>query len=119
MASKIQEHLSRPDLLPSVLQATRSALFPNNALAAARQPPTAAELREIKRVCAETIIQSVPMVVRTRFFAAENEEAIREDLQGILDLFADPYINKHLIVSAVELIVVRLFPELAEDVSED
>jgi hypothetical protein len=118
MASKIDERLSRPDLLPSVLQATRSALFPNNALAAARLPPTAAEMVEIKRDCAETIVQTIPMVVRSQFFATKDQDLMRQDVEGILDLFSDAYINKHLIVSAVELIVVRLFPEIAENTLE-
>lgn len=33
---------------------------------------------------------------------------------GILDVFSDPYCNKHLMYSALELVLVRLMPELAE-----
>jgi hypothetical protein len=111
--------MSRPDLLPAVLQATRSALFPNNALAAARLPPTAAELAEIKRECAESIVAVVPKAVRSRFFATNDLDLMREDVEGTLDLFSDAYINRHLIISAVELVVVRLFPELAEQDLEE
>lgn len=32
----------------------------------------------------------------------------------ILDVFGDPYCNKHLMYGALELILVRLMPELAE-----
>lgn len=32
----------------------------------------------------------------------------------ILDVFSDPYCNKHLMYSALELVLVRLMPELAE-----
>jgi len=32
----------------------------------------------------------------------------------VLDVFSDAYANKHLLYSVVELIVVRLIPELAE-----
>lgn len=32
----------------------------------------------------------------------------------ILDVFSDPYCNKHLIYGALELILVRLMPELTE-----
>jgi hypothetical protein len=118
MASKIDEQLSRPDLLPSVLQAIRSALFPNDALAAARQTPTAAEMVEMKRECAKTVVEAVPGIVRTRFFARKDQDLMREDIEVSLDLFGDAYINKHLIISAVELIVVRLFPELADEISD-
>ncbi|KAK5173790.1 uncharacterized protein LTR77_002471 [Saxophila tyrrhenica] len=119
MASQIHERLSRPDLLPSVLQAIRAALFPNNALAAARVPPTAAESAAMKRECAETIVNIIPAAIRQRFFATKDYDLMRQDVEDDLDLFADPYINKHLIISAVELIVARLFPELAESDMEE
>lgn len=32
----------------------------------------------------------------------------------ILDVFSDPYCNKHLMYSALELVLVRLMPELGE-----
>ena len=118
MSSRINARLAHPDLLPSVLRAIRGALFPDNALAAAREPPTSAEVLEMKRECAKTIIHVVPNAIRTRFFGTKDEDLMRQDVEGILDLFADQYINKHLIMSAVELMVVRLFPELAEDVED-
>ena len=119
MASQIHERLSRPDLLPSVLQAIRSALFPNNALAAARQPPTAAESIAMKRECAKSIVDIIPVPIRQRFFATKDYDLMRLDVEVDLDLFADAYINKHLIVSALELIVARLFPELTENVLDE
>lgn len=119
MASQIHERLSRPDLLPSVLQAIRSALFPNNALAAARLLPTAAEAATMKRECAEAIVNIVPVAIRQRFFATKDYDLMRQDVEMNLDLFADPYINKHLIISAVELIVARLFPELTETAADE
>lgn len=33
---------------------------------------------------------------------------------GVLDVFSDPYCNKHLMYGALELVLVRLVPELAE-----
>ena len=119
MASKINARLSRPDLLPSVLQAIRGALFPDNALAAARVPPTSAETIEIKRECAKTIVNTIPMVIRNRFFGTKDQDLMRQDVEITLDLFADVYINRHLLISAVDLIVVRLFPELANDSVEE
>src|ERR1700761_3758758 len=119
MASQIHERLSRPGLLPSVLHAIRSAVFPDNALAAAREPPTSAETAELKRKCAQAIVDIVPNVVRTRFFATKDQDLMRQDVEITLDLFEDSYINKHLVVSAAELIVVRLFPELAADSAEE
>ena len=115
MSSRINARLTRPDLLPSVLQAIRSALFPDNALAAARVPPTSAEVVEMKRECAKTIVEAIPMAIRNRFFGTKDHDLMRQDVERTLDLFNDAYINKHLIISAVELVAVRLFPEIDED----
>ena len=117
MSSEIDKWLSCPDLLPRILLAIRGALFPENALAPTRQTPTSAEVAEIKRECAKTIVESVPALIRQRYFATKDLDLMRQDVEDTLDLFADSYINKHLILSAVELLVIRLFPELGEEVA--
>lgn len=119
MSSEIDKWLSRPDLLPRILLAIRGALFPDNALAPTRRTPTSAEVTEIKRECAKTIVEIVPRPVRSLFFATKDMDLMRQDVESTLDLFADSYINKHLVVSAVELLAVRLFPELGLDVAEE
>lgn len=119
MASEIDKWLTRPDLLPRILSALRSAVFPDNALAPTRQTPTSAEVAEIKRECATTIVEAIPGLIRSQYFATKDMDLMRQDVEGTLDLFADSYLNKHLIVSALELLVVRLFPELGDDVAEE
>ena len=119
LSSQIQAKLLRPAYIPPLLQAIRLAIFPDNALAEARVPPTADQVDEIKRVCAETIVNAVPEAVRNRYFATDDIVLMRQDVEATLELFADQYINKHLIVSAVELLVVRLFPELSEEGATD
>ena len=42
-----------------------------------------------------------------------------QDVEDTLDMFADPYINRHLVVGITELVIVRLFPELDGDGAED
>ncbi|KAK0646028.1 hypothetical protein B0T16DRAFT_390534 [Cercophora newfieldiana] len=45
----------------------------------------------------------------------EDDEAILQEIEhGILDVFSDAYSNKHLVYGIVELILVRILPELAE-----
>jgi hypothetical protein len=44
----------------------------------------------------------------------DDERFLAEIDEGILDVFSDEYCNKHLMYSALELILVRLMPELAE-----
>ncbi|KAF7197094.1 hypothetical protein HII31_01519 [Pseudocercospora fuligena] len=112
MSLTIQERLLRASWLPSVLRAARVAVFPDNALAPARIPPTSDEAADIRRECAHTIVDTIPALVRASLFATKDRDLMREDVATELDLLADAYINKHLIVSIIELLVVRLFPEL-------
>ncbi|KAI1393462.1 PXA domain-containing protein [Hypoxylon trugodes] len=44
----------------------------------------------------------------------EQNRILSEIETGILDIFSDPYCNKHLIYGILELVLVRLMPELAE-----
>ncbi|KAI1450819.1 PXA domain-containing protein [Annulohypoxylon stygium] len=44
----------------------------------------------------------------------EESRILSEIETGILDVFSDPYCNKHLVYGILELILVRLMPELAE-----
>ena len=37
-----------------------------------------------------------------------------KEVEEVLDMFSDSYCNKHLLYGVVELIVVRLVPEMAE-----
>ncbi|KAI8966851.1 PXA domain-containing protein [Daldinia sp. FL1419] len=45
----------------------------------------------------------------------EDENRMLSEIEtGILDVFSDPYCNKHLVYGILELILVRLMPELTE-----
>ncbi|KAK1722356.1 uncharacterized protein BDZ83DRAFT_783977, partial [Colletotrichum acutatum] len=44
----------------------------------------------------------------------DQQRMLFEIEEGILDIFSDEYCNKHLVYSILELILVRLMPELAE-----
>lgn len=44
----------------------------------------------------------------------EEERVLSEIESGILDVFSDAYCNKHLMYGVLELILVRLMPELAQ-----
>jgi hypothetical protein len=68
----------------------------------------------IKRRCAATLLSLFPFKVAVCFFASTSrDEQLRqaEELLGCLD---DAYLNKHLVFGIVELIVLRLVPELGE-----
>ncbi|KAK3357434.1 hypothetical protein B0T25DRAFT_516868 [Lasiosphaeria hispida] len=44
----------------------------------------------------------------------DDEEVLAEIERGILDVFSDAYCNKHLVYAVVELVLIRLLPEMAE-----
>jgi hypothetical protein len=104
-----------PALLPPALQATRRAIFPDDALGPARVPPGDDETLAIRRECARVIVELVPPFVRGKYFATDDVAAMREDVEDSLGLFADSFVNKHLVVDIVELIFLRLFPEIGEE----
>lgn len=103
-----------PRLLPPLLLSVRTALFPNNTLGPGRIPPTPVEAQEIKRACADTLIGALPDYVRSKFFATGDHEDMIVQTEELLDVFSDPYLNKHFVVAIVDLVVCRLFPELQD-----
>ncbi|EGP92260.1 uncharacterized protein MYCGRDRAFT_66382 [Zymoseptoria tritici IPO323] len=104
--------------LPHLLQATRTALFPNNALAPARIPPSSPEeVARIRSDCAAAIVDAIPPGIWQRLLATKEVDRARKEVEGedLLGLLEDGFVNRHLVVSVVDLLVVRLFPELIEE----
>lgn len=115
LSHTIHARVLNPALLPPALQAIRRAIFPDDALGPARMPPSDDEVVAIRRECARVIVEVVPPYVRSKYFATGDVAIMRDDVEESLDLFADSFINKHLIVDIVELIFLRLFPEIGEE----
>jgi hypothetical protein len=44
----------------------------------------------------------------------EEERILTEIEEGILDVFSDEYCNRHFLYGVLELVLVRLMPELSE-----
>lgn len=113
LSHAIHTRLLDPALLPDLLRVLRGALFPNNTLAPARLIPDAEESLRIRRRCAETVLQLVPAPVQDVYFGPGLDRRRRE-VEDILDVFGDAYCNRHLMYGLVELLIVRLMPELAD-----
>jgi len=97
-------------------------------------PETGEELLALRRKCATVILDLFPSWLMKRYFGratrqtmdtsadspdpdlhgGDKERVLAEIEEGILDVFSDEYCNKHLMYGALELILVRLMPELAE-----
>jgi len=108
----IHTRILNPALVPVILRALRAALFPNNSLGPPRQVPTEEEAKAIKSRCAISLLALLPVPVASAFFATPQRERQLEHIEEILSSFEDAYLNKHLIYQVVELIILRLAPEL-------
>lgn len=97
-----------------LLRTLRATLFPQNGLAPARQPPSNEEAKVIKQRCAATLLGLLPPTIACAFFATRDQADHLRQVEGLLDCLDDAYLNKHLIFAIVELIVLRLVPELGE-----
>jgi len=108
-------------LLPTILRNLRLALFPNNTIGPpAPPPPSIDEQWVIKRKAAESMRSLIPAFVAKTFYATDNEEVIADEIvEDILNPLDDVYLNKHLAYAILELILVRLIPELAEQPLSD
>lgn len=109
-------------LLPSLLLDVRTTLFPNNSLGPppAPGPQTSEELERVRARAARDLLGLVPGPVAAVFFASPDPDRWRCQVEtDMLDLFSDPYLNRHLIYAALELVLVRLLPELAEETWSD
>lgn len=113
LSDAIQTQILDPSLLPALLRTARAALFPNNAPAPPREIPSEPEQLLIRRRCAEAILSLVPIKIQGVYFGPGKERRVTE-VEDMLNIFEDSYCNKHLLYGAVELILIRLMPELAE-----
>jgi hypothetical protein len=57
--------------------------------------------------------------IRRTYMATSEETEQREVVLGWLDVLSDGYCNKHLMFAILELLVVRIMPEVGEKSVED
>lgn len=108
----IHARILNPALLPVVLRTVRATLFPNNGMGPPRQIPTEDETKEIKSRCAASLLGLLPPKVAVAFFASDSKVAQHQQVEEMLECLEDTYLNKHLIFQILELIILRLAPEL-------
>lgn len=114
----------------------RTTLFPNNSLGPGRVPPSEDEALGIRRQCACAILDALPPIVRLKLFgsgssnasdgvadgasgsrdsaagAAASDAAMQGQVEDMLDVFGNAYLNKHMLFALVDLVFARLFPEI-------
>ncbi|KAL1595373.1 hypothetical protein SLS59_008305 [Nothophoma quercina] len=87
----------------------RFGLLPSQA-----EIPTGEETKEIKRRCAASLLGLLPPKMAVAFFASDSKVVQHQQVEEILECLEDTYLNKHLVFQILELIVLRLAPELEQ-----
>ena len=120
MHHSIHTHLQPSQLLPTLLRTLRQTLFPNSSLPPPAPPaPSAIEISNVKRTCALSLLSLLPTAVCKQFFGGEETGDWIGEVEGELDAWGDEYLNKHLGYAVLELIVIRVLPELGEQRVEE
>lgn len=107
--------LFSPRHVPTALATLRQTLFPNLSMPPPSVPPSSpSEALEMKRTCALSLLSLLPPFVLSRAFPGLDEEGRVKEIERELDVWGDSYLNKHLLYAMVELVIVRILPEVAE-----
>lgn len=110
------------------MRTLRSVLFPNNAPGQPSlfPPSNDAELRALRRRAANALWALLPDRVGRLYLGgrlwrrgagddeAEEREELVDEMENLLMVLSDEYCNKHLMYGVLELVLVRLMPELSE-----
>ncbi|KAL9016891.1 MAG: hypothetical protein Q9185_005746 [Variospora sp. 1 TL-2023] len=106
-------HILNASYIPTLLSTVRKNLFPRNALPPpAPEPPTPEQQAELKRQCAESLSALLPDFLARA--AGLSREGLVKEVETELDVWSDAYLNKHLAYQILDLLVVRVLPELGE-----
>ncbi|KAK8146981.1 translational activator for mitochondrial COX1 [Beauveria asiatica] len=112
--------------LPGLLRTLRGVLFPNNALGKSTLAPPSSddEFVALRKRAAGALLGLLPTGVAKVYLgsksgdspeaAAAQEDDMVDGMAHLLMVLNDEYCNKHLMYSVLELILVRLMPELSE-----
>ncbi|KAM0738657.1 hypothetical protein ACQRIT_006394 [Beauveria bassiana] len=112
--------------LPGLLRTLRGVLFPNNAPGKSTLAPPSSddEFVALRKRAAGALVGLLPTGVAKFYLgsksgggsgaAAVQVDGMVDGMEDLLIVLNDEYCNKHLMYSILELILVRLMPELSE-----
>ena len=70
------------------------------------------ETEKVDQKSSDKVSESKSTEEKVGVEAEEEEEEMILEIEAILDVFGDPYMNKHMVFGIVELLLLRLVPEL-------
>lgn len=117
------QQLFLPSHLPGVLRTLRGVLFPNNAPGKSSLAPPSShdEFVALRKRAAGALLGLLPTGVAKVYLGGTQGDsgggsggAMLDGMEDLLMVLNDEYYNKHLMYSVLELILVRLMPELGE-----
>lgn len=92
-------------------------LFPNNAPGKSTLAPPSSddEFVALRKRAAGALLGLLPTgVAKVYLGSTKGDGAMEDGMEDLLMVLNDEYCNKHLMYSVLELILVRLIPELSE-----
>lgn len=107
-----------PSLIPALLLTIRTTLFPSTPVSARKKSSTTP-----CRAASVALLNALPQAVAHIYFgpntrvANEGEsehEALLLRVEDLLHVADEPYVNRHVVYSVLELVVARLAPELKD-----
>ncbi|ANB15380.1 hypothetical protein AWJ20_3007 [Sugiyamaella lignohabitans] len=107
----LKKYVCNEMMITRILKSVRQNLFPNNGnMGPPRTVPTTEEQIELHNQAIESIIHNIPDRLRPLLLGSNPYE----ELADILDVFSEQAINKHLIYSLLDFIILSILPELTE-----
>jgi len=113
LSKQLKQHVFQERTIATALRAARDALWPGGIMQPPRIPPTPSESIEIRRTAEVAALNALPHIIRKLLLGTEEQQQ-NENMSELFDLLGRKECNKHLLMFLIDLMVVRLIPELTE-----
>ena len=113
VSAQLYESVFHEELVLVALDTLRDIVWPNGVLMGPRTEPSAEEQAEIQRETESILVDTVSQPLRSLIFGASRTTQL-DTAHDLLDNFEDAKCNKHLVFQLLDLITVKILPELAD-----
>ncbi|ODQ64977.1 hypothetical protein NADFUDRAFT_51576 [Nadsonia fulvescens var. elongata DSM 6958] len=113
-SDKLHEYFLIPSTAAQFLKLFRNILFPGNGrLMPAREIPDSVQ-QQVLRANAKEVLEGLLNHINGKTYNIMGGKAA-EDAEAVLQMFESKLINKHLLLSILDLVIIETFPELKSD----